>query len=92
MSDNVQKLNNLRLLQRKGWSDRNPEERSQDRESLLRLGQNPDLLVLLRFLEFQKAQATSPLDPTQTNWQQIALINLGKVQLIDDIARIMQSA
>jgi hypothetical protein len=92
LNNNVQRLNNLRLSPRREWVDRPPELRAQDRETLVRLGQNPDLEVLLRFLESQKALAMSPLDPIQTNWQQIVWINHGKMALIEDIARLLQNA
>ena len=86
MNNNSNLVNNLRWRKRSPWVDRTPQERSQDKEALARLAQHPDLEVLLRFLEWQKVQAQSPSDLTQTNWQATDLINRGKLELITDIA------
>ena len=81
--NNAEWLNSLRLNR---WDREDPAQRLEDKETLARLAQCPDLEPLLRFLAKQKALATFPVDPTQANWQETALINRGRCDLITEIA------
>lgn len=84
-------MNNASLLtslrsNRQSWVDRPPVEKTEDLAALQRLAQNPDLEVLLRFLEYRKALAQCPVDPTQAKWQETALLKKGEYDLIVAIA------
>ena len=53
---------------------------------MARLAQSPDLEVFLRWLEWQRDQALSLDFLTTIKWEERALINRGKIELINDIA------
>lgn len=86
MSSNSNLISNLRWPKRKEWDHRSPEQRAQDKEAMARLAQSPDLEVFLRWLEWQRDQALSPDFLTTIKWEERALINRGKIELINDIA------
>ena len=86
MSSNSNLISNLRWPKRKEWDHRSPEQRAQDKEAMARLAQSPDLEVFLRWLEWQRDQALSLDFQTTIKWEERALINRGKIELINDIA------
>jgi len=83
--NNSSLISNL-LLRPTEWDKRDKTQREVDKEMFHSLGQNQALSVLLRYLEWQKGQALSPVDLTNPNWREIALVNKGRVELIIEIA------
>ena len=83
--NNANLINSLRSS-RTDWDNRDQVQRQEDKEAMHSLAQNQGLTVFLRWLEWQKAQASYPVDPTNPNWQEIALRNRGKLDLINEIA------
>ena len=87
--NNASLLNSLRLKPTE-WDSRNKEERQADQANLHLLAQAPVLEVFLRWLVWQKGRARSPVDLTQINWQETALVNKGRADFITEIANLLQ--